>query len=253
MQFTAQKSESKRIAILIEDKISASFQPDQAKRYRERGEKGKENQEWDRYWTCLISPEKYAPNNRDFDTRISIEKLTSFFVQGDDPRSRFKLAVMEAVLKHFSETGVQKLDEIMTRFRKFYAEEASRFFENDDIQCAPPRDAYWGDYWFRFKSPALPSSSYIEYKAPKGHVDLAFPNQSVTRLQKVLESCSHSPEIYCEQTGKSASFRFIAMPVNDFDNHSAAKPAIIDSFEKVRELVAFFKANKALINRELQT
>ncbi len=52
-----------RVAILIEDKIRAGFQPNQAERYRMRGEKGKSSQLWDHFWTCLIAPERYATHN----------------------------------------------------------------------------------------------------------------------------------------------------------------------------------------------
>jgi hypothetical protein len=57
-------------AILIEDKIRAGFQPDQATRYRERGDEGK-GQEWSQYWTCLVAHPKYSAEEGDFDAVVS--------------------------------------------------------------------------------------------------------------------------------------------------------------------------------------
>ena len=49
-----------RVAIMVEDKIDASFQPSQASRYRQRGERGRALERWDRFITCLCAPKAYA-------------------------------------------------------------------------------------------------------------------------------------------------------------------------------------------------
>jgi hypothetical protein len=53
-------SDGSRAAVLIENKIDAPFQKDQAKRYRERGELGVSNGDWTRFKTCLCAPKAYA-------------------------------------------------------------------------------------------------------------------------------------------------------------------------------------------------
>jgi hypothetical protein len=50
-----------RVAIMIEDKIDASFQHEQAERYRQRGQQGVAYGMWDLFYTCLFCPMKYAP------------------------------------------------------------------------------------------------------------------------------------------------------------------------------------------------
>jgi hypothetical protein len=49
-------SDGSRAAILIENKIDAPFQKDQAKRCWERGELGVNNGDWTRFKTCLCAP-----------------------------------------------------------------------------------------------------------------------------------------------------------------------------------------------------
>ena len=48
-----------KLAIMIEDKISAPFQPDQAGGYRERGLRGVRDDRWHNSVACLCAPEAY--------------------------------------------------------------------------------------------------------------------------------------------------------------------------------------------------
>lgn len=239
-----------RVAILIEDKIRAGFQRDQAERYRERGEAGKKSGQWKFYWTCLISPEKYAQDNRGFDTRLSLEKLATFF-SGEDERSRFKLGVIQRALKRFAETGLQTKDETMTRFRAFYAQEAACFFGEGEVNWPKARDAWWDDQWFNFKGGGIPAGAEIVHKSAAGFIDLAFSNTKVDFLEKALAKCPHRSEIIAKQTGKSASFRIRVKPISDFSDHDAAKAAVMESFQRVRDLIAFYNLNKKLIVDEI--
>ena len=63
-------------AVLIENKISASAQPDQGNRYQKRGIAGQKNGWWDEFKTCLIAPEKYLQSvtqTQTYDVEISYE------------------------------------------------------------------------------------------------------------------------------------------------------------------------------------
>ena len=239
-----------RVALLIENKIRAGFQQDQAERYRERGEAGKKAKQWDFYWTCLISPDRYAPDNMGFDTRVSLEKLAKFF-SGEVGRSRFKSGVIERALKRFAETGLQIKDEAMTQFRAFYAQEAASFFANGEVSWPKARDAWWGDTWFNFRGGGMPLGAEIVYKSERGFIDLAFSKTKVEVLERALAKCSNSLEIHAEKTGKSASFRVSIKPISDFKDPHAAKPVVLESFQRVRDLIAFYKSNKELITDEM--
>jgi hypothetical protein len=104
-----------RVAILIEDKIRASFQHRQAERYKERGEAGK-GKDWDAFWTALIAPKKYAHNSASFDAYISLETLEEFFKNGNESRSIFKSGVIRRALESFAATGVQSLHSVPKQY-----------------------------------------------------------------------------------------------------------------------------------------
>src|SRR5262249_7297733 len=67
--------ETAKLALLIEDKITAGFQPGQAERYRKRGEDGLSEGRWDSYVTVLVAPSAYIPHAHGFDTAISLEQI----------------------------------------------------------------------------------------------------------------------------------------------------------------------------------
>ena len=70
-------------------------------------------------------------------------------------------------------------------------------------------------------------------------------------LEKALAKCPHSSEIIAKKTGKSASFRIRVKPISDFSDHAAAKPVLLESFRRIRDLIVFYNLNKQLIINEI--
>ena len=75
-------SHDHKTAILIENKIDALAQPNQAARYRSRGDAGIEKAWWHKYRTCMIAPQAYLDANSEaelYDVRISYESIKEWF------------------------------------------------------------------------------------------------------------------------------------------------------------------------------
>jgi hypothetical protein len=89
----------KRIAILIENKIQAVFQPRQAERYRQRGEAGNG---WDSFWTCLVAPESYVNRQHSFDSAVTLDSL-------DQPPDEEK-GISPALLRDWREIPSEALE-----------------------------------------------------------------------------------------------------------------------------------------------
>lgn len=232
-----------RVAILIEDKIRAGFEQTQPERYTMRGEAGIRSGEWDDFRTCLVSPERYAANDEGFDARISIETLTSFFSDGDR-RAKFKAGVLKRVLHRFEQTGLQRKDESVTRFRTLYAQDAKAFFEVDKIRYPFARDAWTGDTWFNFP---LAKGVEIVHKAPVGFVDLAFRNTQQDALAKALNSCVLERNTLAVQTGKSASVRLTINKITEYEHYELARPVVLQAFQEVQWLARFYREHESLL------
>lgn len=145
------------VAILIENKIRAGFQPEQAERYRRRGEQGLGRQ-WSEYWTCLVCHSKYVFSPVDFDANVKLEALAEYFASKADERSKFRELILRSAIQKFQAVGTQKIDPGVTHFRAMYAAECEHELRSRGWKYDKARDAWWGDTWFSFRRPSWPKS-----------------------------------------------------------------------------------------------
>lgn len=228
-------------AILIEDKIRAGFQPKQPERYRERGEHGK-GKEWARYWTCLVGPAKYISEAKGFNASVSIETLLEYFAGRTDDRSQFRARILMRTIKKFEATGVQILDSGMTNFRAMYAAECEKRLDPARWIYDKPKDAWWDDTWFAFRSISWPKSIKVRHQARTGFVDLILPLDDQDVLRKGLEFWRYS---YPDNPGPSMKI----IPIGRKKNKSAFQipvPKIVEftgetqpDFEEIFSAIEF--------------
>jgi hypothetical protein len=148
-------------AILIEDKIRAGFQRDQAERYRKRGEEGKDK-DWSDYWTCLVSHSKYFVDRGDFDAVVTLQALQEYFAKRTDDRSRFRASILEQTIRKYEANGIQNIDPDMTRFRAMYAGECAKSLKPGQWEYDKAKDAWRDDTWFSFRgTDATPAWSLL--------------------------------------------------------------------------------------------
>jgi hypothetical protein len=227
------------VAILIEDKIRASFQPRQAQRYRERGDSGK-GREWDQYWTCLIAPASYIKPGHGFDFAIRLEQVKEWLAVSEPKRREFKVRVIDEAIEKAARTGVQKVDPVMTAFRTGYFALFEEFFKDrrQDVHMRPPAPTWWGDSWFEVRSRLLPNGAYINHKSSPGFVDLTFPNTDVTILSSIEPVLEHGMRI--EKTGKSAAVRLEVSTIERFNDFVQERSKVAEALSAVERLLQFY-------------
>ncbi len=246
--YACEGAEGETAAILIESKIAAALQPNQTRRYRERGEAGKGTR-WTRYWTCLVAPERYRCADGEFDARVSLESLRDYFSLQTGARARFRVRVLNDAITRAASIGVRRVDPVMTAFRAHYAALATVHFGGRGWEWDPARDAWADDTWFRFKRSHWPDQLQILHKAKAGLVHLTLPATDVSELARTLEQAApgEAVSITAVQTGNSASLQATVPRIADFhppvDDH-----ALVEIFSAV-EALGFYaeRAKKQLI------
>ncbi len=193
---------SERLALLIEDKITAGFQPQQAERYRNRGIAGKDAGLWDSFLTVLVAPQAYIPIAHGFDAAVPFERIKDWVCPSDPTRGEFTLRRIDEAISKKNATGVQVVDAEMTAFRAAYYDYLQSFNarEGTDFAMRPPKDTYYGDSWFIFKSNSLPSWSEIRHMAPAGNIELTFKNTDYERTTGIAALLEPAMELI--KTGK---------------------------------------------------
>ena len=204
---------NKRTAILIEDKINAPEQPQQAERYHKTGKSLLRLKEYDEYRTCLLSPKDYykddAPMEK-YEKRISYEEMLEFFEdQPDTERIQFKKMVLKNGIKRARKSYRQILDEKTDNFYRYYEKLARE---------ANPELGYRYDTntvdqsWVTIKPTIFPGNIKIFHKNVWGYVDLQISKIDIDEFRKAMED-KLGNEMHIEQTGKSLSVRIEVPPL----------------------------------------
>ena len=92
-------SSSKKIFVLIENKLDAPFQPDQFERYLTRGERFISNGNCDDFFCFLIAPEKYCDLSRNKFKYFSYEAIRGWYQDTQTERGKFKQKLFEIAIE----------------------------------------------------------------------------------------------------------------------------------------------------------
>jgi len=230
-------AKGRRVAIMVEDKIDARFQPGQANRYRQRGERGRALERWDRYLTCLCTPKEYAEpigNGDAWDAILTYEEIETSLAAQEDAFAPFvRGALRQATHKQRSGGFVAHhlASAFWAQYRRLQREEFPDLKMNALSEVQPENDP-----WPRFAAGMLPPRVKLEHKPWKGCVDLTFQEMKFEDLWSRLDGLLPRDFEVC-RTAPSAAVRATVPPLN-----------AIESFDPQIEAVRMaFRAADALL------
>jgi hypothetical protein len=193
-------------AILVENKIGAIAQKNQAKRYRQRGEKGLLCKSWSSYSTCIIAPNNYLERTADargYQTHISYERIRDWFGSHNTERHQFKRNLMHEAIEQNRRGYTNIPDARVTAFWKDYWDLATRDYPN--LGMYQPGNKPANSSFIYFHPEALPGKFQLIHKVDHGFVDLQVPGMA-PMIDKVTEIFSDL-EIEIAVAGNSVVFR----------------------------------------------
>jgi hypothetical protein len=248
-----------RLALLIEDKISAGAPPRQAERYREFGEHGF-GEKWDEYRTVLIAPDAYTGEKVKYDVFIPLETVHEWICSNEPNRAIFRRGKIVEAIKKKSLSGLQNYDPTITSFRAAYYDFVMSYNvdRGTDFECDPPRPAYDGDTWLLIESKTLPKKSRFRHKLSttikdsRGIVELAFHNTDIakaTNLRSLIDS-----DMRLVPNGKHFQHVAIELEVPEIRNpisFDAEKDKVKRALYEIERLWRFFQLHKAEIEKTL--
>lgn len=179
--FKYRGQDNRTTAILIEDKISAPPQPEQAERYRKRGERGREAGDWDEFYTCLIAPQLYLDAACEaglYDATLAYEGLAEYFRVHAESDRRFahKHRVVIDAIEQNRRGYCLQVDDNLTQFVAAYAHLCRTNFPQ--LQMEPVRDRGPESTWVRFDSHVIPPGADLRHQLRAGWVKLFFRQQT---------------------------------------------------------------------------
>lgn len=184
-----------RLALLIEDKITAQPQPYQAKRYKEAGDEGV-GKRWDKFRTVLVAPRAYQGEKENFQAFVPLEEIADWLLPHDPIRAEFRRRKIAEAIEKRNKSGVQIPNLVMNEFHRRYYEfiqEFNKRQETDFFMPLPKPTHYSGDTWCEFYSRSLPEWCKFRHKIRTyakdrtGLVEIAFKNTKLSKIESMLQ------------------------------------------------------------------
>lgn len=242
---------SRVAALLIENKIAANFMPEQADRYRRRGDEGIRNGHWTDYVTMLMAPKRYLAadlSGHVFDSHLSYEDLLAWFERPDaGARGAWRAALLRRACGGSKSTIYRRVvDEATTRFFHDYWAIASS--EYPDLRMKRDKDRPAGSTWVQFHPDiGLPPHVSLHHKAAETFAaDLSFSRTSVEDLHAAAASLLE-PDMFVEQRQKSAVIRIATPPLSVSLGCAAQGEAVRAGLGAARKLANFFVQHRATL------
>ncbi|MDO8749833.1 MAG: hypothetical protein Q7K03_01630 [Dehalococcoidia bacterium] len=206
------------IRLLIENKVNANLQPQQAERYRERGELYTVRHECAIYRTVIVAPKRYFGldnSTKGFDSRVTYEAVLEWFQEATvlEERRKYKIALLKSAIDK-GNVGYQILEDApVTDFFRQYWELARELAP--ELAMKEPSSKPSRSDWVYFRPVVLPGNVEICHKMYKGWMDLQFAgkgdhvNEMYHALRAYLE-----PGMRVTRAGKSGVVRLMVPRLN---------------------------------------
>jgi hypothetical protein len=174
------RSDSVQTGILIENKIDAFAQPNQASRYIARGSSGKIEADWDNFVTVIVAPTRYLTSDVEashYDARVSYEEIRDW-LQTNTPATRrreFRLRVLGEAIEQNRRGRVRHTDERVAAFFRDFWQLANAEFP--ELEMHRNDNAAANNTWPEFRPQHLRDGyqrTFFYYKTDAGVVDIEF-------------------------------------------------------------------------------
>jgi hypothetical protein len=212
------KLDGHEFAVLVENKVCANFQPDQAERYHKRGAKGVDAGHWGSFVTCVIAPKSYLAAEsgaEEFHHSCAYETLEEWFLSRSDgsERARFKATLLRYAIDKSRRKLPPVISPEVTAFWLAYWEMLNAKFPALQLD-KPGAKGPLAD-WPSIRSDQLPARTSILHKWAQGFVDLQI-NGAAALAEKFTHAATPllPPDISIEITGKSLALSIVVPPLN---------------------------------------
>ena len=218
------------VAILVEDKIDAVPQPDQAKRYKLRAEKITASEQYDKVFICLVAPQHYLDNDTEpYPCRISYETIASFLADGT-ARGEYKANVLRLAISQERRRALPVKNDIVTEFWQNY--HAALMAVMPDAIMPYPKIVPINSDWPMIRFPGFSKKVHIVHKMAQGNIDLE-TGLSESESREILSKWD-TERIMVAQTGKSFVLRIPVPPLDRMQSFDSQESQVHEAFAGIR-------------------
>lgn len=236
-----------RFALMIEDKVDAPLQPEQALRYRLRADREIAAGFFQDFETVLCAPRSYIGDRSDlsdFDHLICLEDIAEFLTANDgSPRGRYRAQFLSTAATRRANSWAREQDATTDAFWDAAYQLASAEFPILEMK---PLAVTKGSTWINFRPrdlPTKPKRTYVSLKGDRGQIDLTFSNTTAHRFAEMI-SDRLGVGMTVHQTAASSAIRLTTQGFRPDEPIESGMIAVRQAFEASRRLIEFYRENR---------
>ena len=196
-----------RVAVFIENKVSAPAQPDQDGRYHQRAALSQQAGRFDAYVTAICAPQAYLDGMADeskYQYRVPYELILKWFSNQSGRRAVWRSAIIAEAIEQGRRGYTMLVHSGRTAFHRDFWELLRINYPEFHMNRPTPKGGQ--SSWIRFKGHSFPKGVTLNFKADQCVMDLEFQGTAVGDLIDALPA-DLPQEMIAVQTGKSAVLR----------------------------------------------
>lgn len=230
------ESDEGKILVLIENKISASFQDEQFLRYKKRAENYCTDKKCDQAHPILIAPKLYCDNQNDFDVYLSYEKIKDRLIFTGSKRNKFKADLLNI--------GIEKL---RRGYQPVNSEPVQKFWQSywlykekyhPTLKMKKPEIVPENSDWPMMFDDRISNNIVFYHKFAQGNVDVTFKNFSEESKFEIKKQTP--PFAKFEEFSKNFAFRINTGKIDrksGFDEQKENVEQGLKSLEDLRDWI----------------
>lgn len=156
-----------RVALLIEDKITAGPATRQAERYAAHASRML-FQGWDRVWCILVAPKAYIGERSLYDAGVDLETVAGLLQSSDPVRLAYRQGIISRAVSKRAASGVRIPDLGLHQLKSDYLDFVAAWCAAEGLDLTFPtlRQSYYdGDSWIEpIRHPNLPAHVYLRHR-----------------------------------------------------------------------------------------
>lgn len=253
LELTWDLPDGRRARLLVENKVNAEFQPDQAERYRVRAEKYLRDRDCAVAATLLIAPSAYLKRTgqeHGFDGCVSYEDIATWFEQQAPlgRRQQFKLALLRAAIDKPQRSMESPRDPRATEFWHSYWQTCDEQFP--EVGMRKPEDAGVGSSWITFSPSGVSMGVRLRHKLTHGQIDLELADMGRrwaevrTRFRRTLPS---GAEVV--QAGRAAAIRLSVPPLDYMLSFADQENEALEGMRAAETLLTWYTRHRDAVEQ----
>ncbi|MDE1007286.1 MAG: PD-(D/E)XK nuclease family protein [Paraburkholderia fungorum] len=233
------EADGRRVAVLIENKISALEQHEQPQRYHIRAARDQQQGRCDAYVIVICAPERYLAGlnaQSDYQYQVSYEQIAAWFSRQPDRRSAWRRQVIEHAIEQARRGYQLVLHPAHTAFHVAYYEIVRSNYP--DLVMRPVKGRGSGSTWIVLKGRHFPKHDVqIDHKLTDGIVRLSFFKRGLAELREL--HIDWPKDVRLTALPKSVTADIVVARINPEQPLENQREAVEQALQAAQRLVPF--------------